>query len=264
MSLENTIAYVEQLKKLHFRDFIYLFLRKFRPKNIETFDFSLFDFYNENNQEYALYEKAMHATKCCNSDNLSKRLRHIVLFQLLKSVLQTHVDGCVAECGCFKGQSAYGLASILRESSFKSKLLVFDSFEGLSDLEIYDCNKVRTLSSEEIAQQKKQFAVSLELVKENLKDFDFIDYYKGWIPTRFDDVKDKTFIFVHIDVDLYRPIKDSLEFFYPRISNGGIICLDDYGLNQFPGAKKAVDEFIRKVNPTFFIWFPFGGAFIKK
>ena len=41
----------------------------------------------------------------------------------------------------------------------------------------------------------------------------FIILLKGWIPSRFEEVKDKNFSFVHIDVDLYQPTLDSLNFF---------------------------------------------------
>ena len=54
---------------------------------------------------------------------------------------------------------------------------------------------------------------------------------------------DKTFSFVHIDVDLYEPAKDSLEFFYPRMAEGGIILMDDYGLGTCPGVTSAGQEF---------------------
>ena len=52
------------------------------------------------------------------------------------------------------------------------------------------------------------------------------------------------FAFVHIDVDLYEPTKDSLEFFYPLLSPGGVLLCDDYGSTRCPGALKACDEFL--------------------
>lgn len=239
-------------------------LKKSKPKHIEIFDFSLLSIYNKQFSEVILYEKALNATSLHHQDNLSKRLRHYTLFQLLNQTLQDSLDGHVVECGCFKGQSAFGIATILKENKFKKSFLIFDSFEGLSDIAPNDVHEINDLSELETNNLKHQFAASLELVKSNLKDFEFIEYYKGWIPDRFDEVKSEKFSFVHIDVDLYQPIKDSLEFFYPRLADGGIICLDDYGLSQFPGAKEATDEFVKKASPSFFMYLPFGGAFIKK
>ena len=75
--------------------------------------------------------------------------------------------------------------------------------------------------------------------------------------------ENEKFIFVHIDVDLYQPIKDALEFFYSRTLESGIIVLDDYGAIDFPGAKKAVDEFLQN-KKDFFLPLPSGQAFLVK
>ena len=44
----------------------------------------------------------------------------------------------------------------------------------------------------------------------NLMDCRDFTLMKGWIPTRFQEVADRHFAFVHIDVDLYEPTRDSL------------------------------------------------------
>jgi O-methyltransferase len=94
--------------------------------------------------------------------------------------------------------------------------------------------------------QKLWFASSYEEVKQLLAPFDFIKIYKGWIPDVFGQIqnRDEIFSLVHIDVDLYEPTRESLQFFFPSYGTGGMILIDDYGHAQFAGAKKAVDEFL--------------------
>ena len=41
----------------------------------------------------------------------------------------------------------------------------------------------------------------------------------------------------------------ALEFFYPRLSPGGIIFIHDYN-HKWEGVERAVDEFIRKIPET--------------
>jgi hypothetical protein len=67
--------------------------------------------------------------------------------------------------------------------------------------------------------------------------------HAGWIPDCFSEVVDRSFCFVHIDVDLYEPTLASLEFFGSRMVPGGIIVCDDYGFETCPGARRAGDEF---------------------
>lgn len=206
-----------------------------------------------------LYEEAQIKTQMEATDNLLRRQRHYVLNYLLKNV--NFKSGDVCEAGCWRGLSAYQIASHIHSLKEDIVFHIFDSFEGLSDIQPVDRYEH---DHRDIESLKKQFACSMHTVKENLKAFEFIKYYKGWIPERFDEVKDRTFSFVHIDVDLYQPIFDSFKFFYPRLATGGIMVFDDYGCIQFPGAKKAIDECISQHNYDFFLPLPSGQAFLIK
>ena len=78
-----------------------------------------------------------------------------------------------------------------------------------------------------------------------LGGFKGIHIYPGWIPNEFYRVSHLRFRLVHIDVDLHEPTRDALEFFYPRLALGGMIVCDDYGSTYCPGARKAMDDYMR-------------------
>jgi O-methyltransferase len=217
-------------------------------------------YYEDNEDFHSLYNKAQKSTQMESTENAYRRLRHYSLVQLFRNSLK--IEGDIAECGTFHGLSAYQISSILKDIGVEKEFHIFDSFEGLSGIKDEDKSEFVQLSDTEL---QKQFAYGEELVRRNLKEFDFIKYYKGWIPERFFDVKDNKFSFVHVDVDLYQPIKDSIEFFYPRLNKGGIMVFDDYGYTaQFPGSKKAIDEAIKKIEPSFFYMVPGGQAYLIK
>ena len=88
--------------------------------------------------------------------------------------------------------------------------------------------------------QPGHFAATLDVVKQSLAAFPNIEYFPGWIPQAFPDETVSRYRFVHVDVDLYQPTRDSIEYFYPRLVPGGIIVSDDY---SWPGARKAIEEF---------------------
>jgi len=199
-------------------------------------------------------------------DNFPKQLRFYSLYQLAEHVLKNKIPGHFAECGVWTGHSAYILCSLMKENNFKDELYIFDSFEGgLSKKNKKDTNLRYDYDNEMDISESEVFFSTEKQVRDCLKEFDFFNIYAGWIPSRFEEVRDLKFSFVHIDVDLYEPTLDSLKFFYPRLSKGGVIQCDDYGLSQFPGAKKAVDEFLSSdVKPTFFYKAPMGSCFIMK
>ena len=102
-----------------------------------------------------------------------------------------------------------------------------------------------------------------DTVRHNLSGLDDIEFHRGWIPERFAEVADRRFSLAHVDVDLYQPTLESMEFFYPRLSAGGILVCDDYGSRKCPGAYKAVNEFMAD-KPEGVLHLPTGQSLVYK
>jgi len=93
----------------------------------------------------------------------------------------------------------------------------------------------------------------------------FVKPVKGWIPDSFgEEHAGRAYAFVHLDVDLYEPTKASLEFFYARMPQGGVIVVDDYASATFPGARLAVEEFLSDYQYAFFLESQLMGCIIVK
>ena len=205
------------------------------------------------------------ATTNLPSFNLKKFKTKIIASKnsTLLSTLKKNLKYDVAECGCWWGHSTWALSKIIQKSGQDINFHIFDSFEGgLSDVDHRDKNIARDLSKEQILTEKKQFESDENFVRNNLKEFNFVKFYKGWIPERFKEVENKKFQFVNVDVDLYQPTYDSFKFFFPRLVEGGVIHCDDYNISQFPGCKDAVDKYLKDKKVNLFYESPLGGCFI--
>ena len=158
------------------------------------------------------------------------------LYSTARMIAEQQIPGHTAECGVRYGKGSFYLLKALNDSTREHHL--FDSFAGLSHGGDEDAPVagVKTWAAGDIA-------VDEDTVRDNLAAFGNCRFHAGWIPERFTDVADARFAFVHIDVDLYQPTYDSLEFFYPRMAPGGLIVCDDYGFASCPGATRAFDEF---------------------
>ena len=177
--------------------------------------------------------------------------RRWMVYQLCR--LAHRVEGDTAECGVWTGAGSYLICQANIASKLERTHHIFDSFEGVSAPGDMDGTHWT----------KGDLSCPLERVQENLSEFEKVAYYPGWIPDRFSDISDKKFAFVHIDVDLYEPTRDSIEFFYARLSPGGILLCDDYGFSTCPGATQAFDEFLAD-KPESAISLSGGGGFIIK
>ncbi len=85
------------------------------------------------------------------------------------------------------------------------------------------------------------FSVKKGAVCERLAKYLNVHFYLGVFPSTAGAVRGKQFAFVHIDVDIYESTRDCLEFYYPRISQCGVILSHDYPSST--GVKRAFDEF---------------------
>ena len=190
----------------------------------------------------AIYIDALRATS-----NPAMPLRRMLRFYELVRQLDAALPltGDIAECGCFRGMSSFLLCTYIRRSdpAFDGTgYHIFDSFQGLGQPSMDDEIPVDHTDAKRLSKMSRQgaFAASLDTVKHSLTRFPGIEYHPGWIPLTFQGLAEKTYRFVHVDVDHYDPTWACLEYFYPRLVSGGVLVSDDY---SWPGARKAIDEF---------------------
>jgi O-methyltransferase len=175
--------------------------------------------------------------------------RRYTVAQLLRLV--SAVEGDTAEVGAFKGAMSW---LICKAGGHARVHHIFDSFEGLSEPSAIDGEHW----------SKGDLSCGEDAVHRNLAQFaGQFRTYKGWVPKRFPEVEAARFAFVHIDVDLYQPTRDSIEFFHPRLNVGGILICDDYGFSTCPGATKACNDFLAS-KPEKMIGLSGGGGFLIK
>jgi len=234
-------------------------------QSITTLDKHIWEPYLNPNHKMQLYFEGLKQSRNESTDNFYKQLRLYSLQQMVYYVLKQKLAGDFVECGVWKGHSAYIISSILSENEFSGNFHIFDSFEGGLSRKVEKDKDLRSeLSEKRIQEESNAFCSTEEEVKSCLSSFKFTHLYKGWIPDRFDEVEDKEFSFVHIDVDRYEPTLDSMNFFYPRLVKNGVIVCDDYAVTPVPGAKRAIDEFLEKNNCKMLYEVPMGACFIIK
>ena len=137
------------------------------------------------------------------------------------------IEGSIAEVGTFEG----GTAKLICEAKKNKTFFIFDTFEGLPEVDEVDSKQF----------VKGQFKSNFSDVKNYLNGYSNVYLYKGFFPDQnADAINNEIFSFVHLDVDLYKSTYDCLKFFYKRMAKGGIILSHDYSLE---GVNLAFNEF---------------------
>jgi O-methyltransferase len=171
----------------------------------------------------------------CRTRTLMREDSAYVIHQFCRHCL--HLGGDFAECGVYRGGSAFLIASTVADRSVDKdrQVHLFDTFQGMPS----------TANDDPSGIKEGRFGdTSLSAVQEYLNEFPFVRFHPGYIPASLEPVRENKFAFLHIDVDLYQTTRDCLEFFYDRMVSGGIMIFDDYGWDIFRDSeKRAVDEF---------------------
>jgi hypothetical protein len=155
------------------------------------------------------------------------------LYLNTQRILDEGVKGDFVELGVYKGNSAKILCEMSRRGD--RQVFLFDTFGGFDEREL----------REESQRVHNTFAdTTLASVKKFVGE-DAAIYVQGRFPESFAQIAPPACIsLVHLDCDLYAPMKAGLEEFYPLMSAGGIFVIHDYSSGWWPGARKAVDEFL--------------------
>ena len=163
-------------------------------------------------------------------DPINERL--YVLQQFAKR--QQRLDSNFVEIGVYAGMSMYFMADYCK------KIFVgIDSFEGVSE---------PTPGIDTNYFVKGFLSCDISNAKNYLNKFNNVDLLKGWVPDVFSLLPELQYSLVHIDVDLYAPTKQSIEYFWDRLLPDGVLICDDFGSSKTVGAKKAMVDFFGREN----------------
>lgn len=177
------------------------------------------------------------------------RAREVFLRDYAAIVYDLNISGCVAEAGVFQGE----FASIINESFPDRKLYLFDTFEGFDERDI----KFEAQNSFSNAAKGQLSLTSESLVLKKMKYPDNCIICKGYFPESAKNVKEQ-FVFVNLDMDLYKPTLEGLRFFYPLMVKGGIIVIHDFFSKGYEGINAALKEFTEEIKNKKITPFPIG------
>ena len=179
-------------------------------------------------------------------------------YELGKQVIEKEVPGDIVEMGIAHGAN---LTAMLR-GAIGRKGWGCDSFEGIqlagkNDTEQAGIGKIThnvNVPADELLKSSGITVHPEEEVKKNLSRWGVdnrVKLVKGWVQKSLPGVEKeiKSIAILRLDMDVYDPTIYALERLYDKVSNGGIVIIDDWNL---AGCVKATQDFfkVKGINPT--------------
>jgi len=180
--------------------------------------------------------------------------RVVALCQSIAHLETRHIPGAIVECGVWKGGSMMASAfCLLALESTQRQLYLYDTFTGMPEAGQVDID-VFGRPARELMQQATLEAdlirarCSLREVKQALMQtrypWEKIHFVPGRVEATLPEHAPDKIALMRLDTDWYESTYHGLEHLYPRLVDGGVLIVDDYG--HWQGAKKAVDDYFRK------------------
>jgi O-methyltransferase len=180
--------------------------------------------------------------------------RVVVLCQSIAYLEKNRIPGAIVECGVWKGGSMMAAAlSLLALQSTQRQLYLCDTFDGMPqptpvdvDWQGRSARDLLRLATAEGEQMRAK--CSLQEVKQAMMltryPWEKLIFVPGQVEQTLPENAPEEIGLLRLDTDWYESTYHELEHLYPRLADGGILIVDDYG--HWQGARKAVDDYFRR------------------
>jgi len=159
----------------------------------------------------------------------------------LETVIKEGVPGDFIETGVMRGGTCILARAILKAHGVTDRIVwAADSFEGLPapNVEKYPDDKGAEWHLRPLTE------VAEEYVRRNFERYGLLDdqvrFLKGWFRDTLAIAPIDKLAVLRLDGDLYESTMDALVPLYPKLSSGGFLIVDDYGLDM---CRKAIHDY---------------------
>lgn len=205
------------------------------------------------------YSRGLQAT---NSD-FNIRYRVYVLLWAARNAAT--LKGDFVECGVARGMVSSAIMNCLDWNQQQRKYFLLDTFTGLDEKELTAQEKknLGDVSAYNALSAEKVYADNFDDVVKNFSEWKNVEIVKGTIPATLEQVTSEEIAFLHIDLNCVTPEIAALDFFWPKMSRGGMVVLDDYAHGGHYLQMDACDKWAKENNVNI-LTMPTGQGLIVK
>jgi len=194
----------------------------------------------------------------CRSATMTSIERMYALYKAVQHVVTTGVEGDLAECGVWRGGSAMMMALALRRfGGADREIWLYDTFCGMTapgdqDVQTMSGRSAAAILAGSPKDDEDPFwgIASRACVEANLDRTGYgtqqLRLVEGDVLKTLPDQAPARLALLRLDTDWYASTLHELETLYPRLANGGVLIVDDYG--YWSGARQAVDEYFSRMS----------------
>jgi O-methyltransferase len=159
---------------------------------------------------------------------------HVVLWAATEAL---RLPGDFVECGVNTGMMSLAVCDYLDFNSTGKSFWLFDTYDGIPLEQATE--RERDLGV--VAHSEANYSECYELAKANFAPFSSAHLVRGRVPDTLSTVRIDRVAYLSIDMNIVEPEVAALRYFWPKLSPGAPVVLDDYGWLPHLPQKEAMD-----------------------
>jgi O-methyltransferase len=175
----------------------------------------------------------------------------------VRHCVRRELPGAFVECGVWKGGAVLAmLLALQQEGRADRDVYLFDTFEGMTEPSPEDRSAFEAPALETWREARDAGgrawpevfgpqAFGEDHVRETLSASGYpaerLRFVRGRVEDTLPGRAPERIALLRLDTDWYESTRHELEHLYPRLCDGGVLIIDDYG--HWEGARRAVDEY---------------------
>jgi O-methyltransferase len=149
------------------------------------------------------------------------------------------IVGDFVECGVNEGRLSLTICQYLNFNKLDKSFFLFDTFHGIPSQQITDEERPRAL--------RHQYVECYETTLARFKPFPKVQLVRGIVPDSLKMVQIDRVSYLSIDMNIEKPERAAIEYFWPKLSSGAVIVMDDYAFAGYDAQHRSMDDFARRV-----------------
>jgi hypothetical protein len=179
----------------------------------------------------------------------------VALLRAIEHVVHHRIPGALVECGVYTGGNIELMIRALQRLEIADRhIYAYDTFAGMPRPQAIDDRGTDAANHTTWETHRTDadgdagsnwMRASLDTVRRRLSRLRYPDdrlhFVQGLVEQTIPAVMPDRIAILRLDTDFYSSTKHELEHLYPRLSDGGVLIIDDYG--AMPGCRIATDEY---------------------
>lgn len=168
------------------------------------------------------------------------------------------VPGDFVCCGVNTGINPLAISSYVDFNATGRSFFLFDTYAGIPEAQMS-----ATEYGMRADENHQMYVDCWDLAQRNFAPYPRARLVRGLVPDTLTSVEIERVAYLSIDMNIAYPERKAIEYFWPKLSPGGLVVLDDYAFARYEEQHETMDAFAASVGVSI-LTLPTGQGLIVK